>query len=392
VPHDATPLPQRAYVWQREWSPMVTAAVREAGPRLEGLVVLGAEIMWKEGRAHVLRPAVDWATCREAGKPVGVALRIAPSVPSGAVQTRLFAETAKSLIAEAAQHGVPCAEFQVDFDCPDRKLAEYRRWLPAVREAARPARFVVTALPAWLNEREFVRLIAEVDGYILQVHSVPTRSSGEGAALCDVARAERWVEEAARLGRPFAVSLPTYSALVGYDPAGRLLGMALDGVQPSWPAGTRVTESSSDPAELSQLVGRWRHSHPAVLTGLIWYRLPVSGAARNWRWPTLAAVMEGRPPASRLEVMTAGQNPVDLSVANSGEAEDALDVAVRVRWSGPPPVAAEALRGWEVIMTAEEARFVRTAGAVPRLLPGSARDIGWLRFDQTASLHVEIIR
>jgi Protein of unknown function (DUF3142) len=391
------PLRQRAYIWQRDWTPAVSAAVRQAGPHLDGFLVLGAEVAWKDGTPHVLRPRVDWVALRETGQPLGIALRIGPFDPFDLMareeSTQLLAELAKSLVAEARENGVPCAEFQVDYDCADRKLAAYRSWLPALRAAVKPVRFVITTLPAWLDdEAEMTRLVAGVDGFVLQVHSVPTRDSGERAALFDTARARRWVGRAAKLGRPFTVSLPTYSALVGYDSHGRSLGMALDGVQPSWPAGTRVVEFVSDSAELSRLVAEWRTARPAGMEGVAWYRLPVGSGERTWRWPTFAAVMEGREPAHRLQVFTAGGNPVDLSLANAGEAEESLHVAVLVRWDGPAATAAEALRGWTVFQSEHEARFTRDETAVPRLLPGGCRNIGWLRFNQPTQTYAEILR
>lgn len=391
APHDSAPLPQRAYVWQREWTPAIATAVREAAPSLSGFVVLGADIAWKDGKARVLRPTVDWEALREGGTPVGIAMRIDPSA-AVASDTTLFADTARALVAEVKSRGVACAEFQVDFDSPDRKLSQYRSWLRGIREAVSPVRLVITALPAWLDEREFARLAGEVDGYVLQVHSVQTRAQGTPVALCDPARAQRWVMQAAKIGHPFVVSLPTYSALVGYAPDGRLLGMALDGVQPSWPAGTRVVEFSPDPADLARLVAGWRNLHPTAMRGIIWYRLPVSGVARNWRWPTFAAVIAGREPTRHLEILAEGASPVDLRLANHGEAEEPLNLTVVARWNGPPPIAVEALRGWSATRTAQEVRFVRTAISVPRLLPGSRRDIGWLRFAEATPLHVEIIR
>ena len=36
---------------------------------------------------------------------------------------------------------------------------------------------------------------------------------------------------------------------------------------------------------------------------LLWYRVPVSRDSLNWSWPTLAAVMAGRAPVHRLEVV-----------------------------------------------------------------------------------------
>ena len=393
-PAVSTPLPQRAYVWQREWTPAVSAATHEAS-NLDGLIVLGAEVAWKNGQPHIIRPAVDWAALRATKKTIGIALRIDPfSGPfsSDDERLRLFVKLAHSLLDERKENSVPCPEFQVDFDCAQKKLAGYRLWLRELRGAVKPARLVITTLPSWLDEPEFRTLINEVDAYVLQVHSVPTQNEAGRVALCDVAQAQRRVAKAAKLGKPFIVSLPTYSAVVGYDANGHLLGMALDGVQPSWPAGTRVVEFTSDADELSRLIHGWQNQRPAAMEGLVWYRLPVSTDARNWRWPTFAAVIEGRAPTRKLKVLTAGENPADLSFSNEGEAEEPLRDTVLVRWDGPAPLAAEALPGWTVTMTGNDARFAPASVAGPRLMPGAKRGIGWLRFEQRAFLHVEIIR
>jgi hypothetical protein len=388
------PLGQWAYVWQREWTPAVSAAIRQAAPKLDGFVVLGAEIAWKDGQPKVLRPPVDWAVLRETGRPIGIAMRIDPFTEAPALhdgRTRTFSELAKSLVEDARQHGVTCAEFQVDYDCPKKRLAEYRAWLAPVRAAVKPVRLVITALPSWLDESEVRGLLAMSDAFVLQVHSVPTKNEGERVALCDPERARRWVSQAGKFGRPFSVALPTYSALVGYDADGHSLGMATDGVQPAWPPGTRVVEFDSNAEDESRLVADWRGGHPAAMERIAWYRLPVEGK-RNWHWPTFAAVIEGRAPQHRLDILTSDDNPVDVSLANRGEAEERLDLSVRIRWDGAAPVAAEGLRGWTVSQTEGEVRFTRTGATMPRLLPGSRREIGWLRFAARPSLHAEIFR
>jgi len=381
-------------VWQREWTPAVAAAIWQAAPKLGGFVVLGAEIGWKDGKPRVLRPPVDWAVLRETGGPIGIAMRIDPFAESATLRderTRLFSETAKSLIGDARKRGVTCAEFQVDYDCAKMRLAEYRAWLAPLRDAVKPARLVITALPSWLDESEAGRLFSAADAFVMQVHSVPTRNEGERVALCDFARAQRWIAQAAKFGRPFTVALPTYSALVGYDAEGHSLGMATDGVQPKWPPGTRVVEFDSEADDEARLVAEWRAGHPATMERIAWYRLPVEGK-RNWRWPTFSAVIEGRPPQQRLEVSTGDGNPADVSLANRGEAEERLDVSVVIRWEGPAPLAAEALRGWSVSQTEHEARFTRTDAPMPRLLPEGRREIGWLRFAERPALHTEIVR
>ncbi|MEO7167465.1 MAG: hypothetical protein ABI016_10565, partial [Chthoniobacterales bacterium] len=46
-------LPQRGYLWQRNWTPAVAAAFSTARKHLQGVVLLGAEIEWAEGRPRV---------------------------------------------------------------------------------------------------------------------------------------------------------------------------------------------------------------------------------------------------------------------------------------------------------------------------------------------------
>jgi len=393
-PQSTARLEQWAYVWQRGWPPAVGAALREAAPRLDGFVVLGAEVAWKNGQVQVIRPPVDWDALRATGKPVGIAMRIDPFADSAATRderTGVLTGLAKSLVHDAQRHGVACAEFQVDYDCAKKRLAEYRAWLAPLRDAVKPARLVITALPSWLNESEAGGLFAVPDAFVLQVHSVPTRHEDERVALCDPVRAGRWVAQAAKFGRPFTVALPTYSALVGYDEAGHSLGMATDGVQPKWPPGTRIVEFDSDAEEMARLVAGWSAAHPAALRRIAWYRLPVEGK-RNWRWPTFSAVIEGRMPVHRLEALAADGNPADISLANRGEAEERLDATVLIRWEGAAPVASEALRGWSVSLSDHEARFTRTPATIPRLLPDGRREIGWLRFGTRPPLSAEIVR
>src|SRR5690348_993464 len=76
---DGAPLSQRAYIWQRDWNAPVGASLAEGREVLDGCVVLGAEIEWKSGNPRAIKPRVDWLALRTFGKPVSVAMRIAPS-------------------------------------------------------------------------------------------------------------------------------------------------------------------------------------------------------------------------------------------------------------------------------------------------------------------------
>jgi hypothetical protein len=172
----------------------------------------------------------------------------------------------------------------------------------------------------------------------------------------------------------------------------KLLGVAMDSVQPAWPPNTRILEWATDADDVATLVQEWQRSRPAQLRELLWYRLPVATDARNWRWATLSAVMSGRKPLHRLEVSQEGENPIDLSIINVGEADEQLDVAVTATWKNNALMSADALIGWIVDLTPKRAVFAAAPGHRTRLAPGGKRKIGWLRYERPASLQVELAR
>lgn len=393
----AAPLTHRAYVWQREWTPAVKAAVGESKSKLAGHVVLGAEITWRASTARPVRATIDW---RSLGSTCSLALRVAPwPGPFDDASAKPVVDEALHLLSEAKAHAVACTELQLDFDCAQKKLAGYERWVRAVRTAIHPARLVITTLPVWLAEPEFKSLIAAADGYVLQVHSVLPTKNSDRTAICDPERARKCVAQASALGRDFEVALPTYSALVGFDAAGKLLGYHFEGPAPDWPANAKVMQFRSQPEEMAALVREWQTKRPAHLRGVLWYRLPISTDRQNWTLPQLYAVIEGRPLRHDLAAVCENKNPVDIIVINRGEADEAMRT-VRVSWHDAQLVASDALPGWRIEAGTQSVTFHpgvatnggdRRAFAIPGLSPGERRSIGWLRFDKPASVHVEIV-
>jgi uncharacterized protein DUF3142 len=386
-----TPLLQRGYLWQRDWTQAVAVAVTEADRQMDGVVVHGADIQWNAGRPSPIRANLSWQTLEGLKKPVALALRIEP-YPGPFVEHDLAAMTivreATRLIQDAKAHRLNLSELQLDFDCPQKKLAGYEIWVRTVRTAIRPIKLVLTVLPVWLDERDFPDLLQQSDGYVLQVHSIPTGHRTGHEVLCDPAFARSWVTKAGALGRPFDVALPTYRCTAGYNPDGNLLGVAMDSVAPVFPPGTRLLEFDSDADALARLVNDWHAARPEYLKGVIWYRLPVSTDRQNWRWPTVTAVMEGRIPLRRIEVSGRGDNPVDLSISNNGEADVPVNCTVTVTWKDGNLIASDALHGWNIRLEPGRAFFRSTHGL--RLPPGTRIDIGWLRYDRMLPLALHV--
>ncbi len=359
---------------------------------MDGVVLLGAEINFAGKKPETVKASIDWDTVKRKTKHCSVALRVSPFAgPFRAddAVARAIVDLAKELINEARIHGVELEEFQLDFDCARRNLGAYRVWLRTLKPIVHPTRFVVTTLPAWLDDPQFRALVREADGYVLQVHSVPL-SNGSGAALCDVRSARQWIDKAVNFELPFSVALPTYRCSAGYGPDGKLLSVAMDSVQPSWPPGTRVLEFAANADDLATLVDGWKRSRPPQLRELIWYRVPIATDTRNWRWTTLSAVMAGRRPEHKLNILQEGENPIDLSIFNAGEADEQLSGNVIASWTDAGLTAADALSGWNVRPENDRATFSVVASRGLRLAPGANRKIGWLRFDRLTNLRVEL--
>ena len=382
---------QRGYIWQREWTRGVADSLGEAGRRMDGVVLLGAEINFAGKRPDIVKASIDWEAVKRQGVPCSVALRVAPfggPFREDDTTARIIIDVTKQLLSEARAHHVKIEEFQFDFDCAQKNLGAYRAWVRMLRIAVHPVRFVITVLPAWLDESEFLLLAREADAYVLQVHSVPI-STGGSATLCETHLAQEWVTKAARLGLPFSVALPTYRCTAGYGPDGKLLGVAMDSIQPSWPPGTRILEFGADCDNLAALVNAWQETRPAQLCELLWYRVPVVTDTRNWRWATLSAVMAGRRPGHRLSIRQEGANPIDLSIVNAGEADEQLTSNVTATWSGAGLTASDALAGWSVRSENGRAVFSVIPEHRFRLAPGATHKIGWLRYDQPPNLRTE---
>jgi len=269
----AGPIPQQAYVWQRSWTPAVREAVAQASG-FEALVFLGTELDLRREP-----PGVAWVRFESpAGRPPGIALR-AGSFPGRFQDSPL----ALNAMVEAGRRLVVAAkstpfELQIDYDCPESKLADYAFLVRELKKRI-DVPIVITALPAWLGQkRAFADLIAAADGFVLQVHSLELPSDPrKEAVLCDPKAARRWVETAARFGRPFRVALPTYGYAVAFDAGGKLIGLSAEGPSLAWPAGATVKTVRSDPAAMAELVRGWTRDRPRELAGILWYRLPVPG-------------------------------------------------------------------------------------------------------------------
>lgn len=397
VPRTTGPPPQGAYVWQREWTPAVQQAVHEHASNLKEIIALAAEVTWRNGQPQVTRINLDFGALQAAGAPIGLALRIGSfSGPfaSHSPITDTLAAIAWDLVQQAQDAHLSPRELQIDFDCPESKLSGYRLWLDAIRRKVQIP-VTITALPSWLNHREFARLVDPADGYVLQVHSLERPKAPDAATtLCDPAAASRAVEWAARLRRPFRVALPTYGYRIAFDHQQRFLGISAEGPAPTWPGDAIIREVRAEPNALASLIQKWTADRPIYLQGILWYRLPTADDTMNWQWRTLTAVMKGQTaePDLRVEVRRPEPNLAEIDLVNAGQADAPLQVAVELRWAEAKLVAADAIGGFGQADAADD--HLQLQG--PRLLaherlgPGQRRMIGWVRLSKDMEVQAHV--
>ena len=390
----AAPLPHDVYVWQRAWNEPVREAVVRHATNFQTLVVLGAEVTWKDKLPQPTRVALDYAALRNSGRPIGLALRIGPSAGpfhSNDPVALALAALGKSLVHEAAGNGVQIAELQLDFDCAESKLDGYRVWVETIRERIKPVPLIITALPSWLRQPSFGRLAAASDGFILQVHSLERpKSFATPFSLCDPAAARRSVEQAAQLNVPFRVALPTYGYYVAFDASDEFIGLAADGPSIKWPPGTQIREVRTDASAMATLVAFWNTNHPATMHGFIWYRLPVENENLNWRFSTLDVVMSGRVPQADLKVESRSPEPelVEVILRNNGSADFQNEFSVRVRVRSARVVAGDSLGGFDFGKNGSGDVLFHARELVLRA--GEQRKIGWLRTNKKAEVAIEV--
>lgn len=387
------PLPQDIYVWQRVWNDQVKAALTTASKSAAGFAALAAEIDLRNGEPKIFRPDLDYAALKLSSRPIALAIRIDPFTGPFNENDRAaeaIARLARDVVKSAQDDGLSPAELQIDFDCGEWKLDGYRAWLRKIRAAVAPLAVTPTILPSWLKHRAFTKLAHECGGFILQVHSVAVPQTVEDTReLTDPVRAVQWVEQAARVGVPFRVSLPTYSYLVAFDSAGKLCGISAEGPSARWPQQARVVRWDAQPAAMARLLAQWQHARPEMLRSVCWYRLPVAGDSLNWSWKTLEAVMEGRTPRRQLRVAASKSQPRDIVVINTGEADESLPKRISARWSEASLVAADALEGYTLKQSGNDNMVsfeLNRSGEILRLSPDGRRKIGWIRCEPPTAI------
>ena len=367
-----TPTPDpthEAYIWQRQWTPAVVAALSAQQSVFAGWRVLGLQVI---GSQKIdVRP--DLAALASSARPVRLVVRIEGA--RGPLAVPALLARLSPLIARWRAAGLDLTGIEIDHDCATSALADYASWLQQLRRGLPgELRLSITALPSWLDSPALDQLLAAVDDSVLQVHAVerPDRS------LFDGKQARQWtLAFARRTQHPFAVALPAYGVRVDTDAQGRV--SAVDAEADIERSGAGGRELRADPREVARFLRQLASDRPENLRGYLWFRLPVAGDRRGWSAAMLGAVIAATPLESHFVVrgtLNAGGS-VDLALRNLGTLDappPAVDLPAHCRLG-------DALGRYRLQSTPAGLRLAPDADA---WLPvGETMDIGWVRCAQT---------
>lgn len=370
APPPAGSEPDGFYVWQRQWSEAVAAAVKaESGP----IFPLVCEVRGRE--AAVAWSAPDWELLRTLEAPTLV-MRVEVAALGS---PRLDAVLGDVLNELAGRLGAAPENVQLDVDCPESRLDEYARLLGRVRGMIPGTRISVTALPCHLARREFAAVARQVDYYVLQIHGLEVPSSiGAPASLMDPTAARRAIAAAGKLGAPYRIAMPCYGYEVNFDrQSGRFHHLNAEAWQGHDPT-MAVRIMAADPGELAGMVCELRNSRSASgCRGIVWFRLPVPGDRLTWDRATVKKLQDGAVPETGYKARWQQDlsGAWELWVENSGMLGH-RGIRVALGWAAPAGDG-DPLNGF----TAGDA----LPGVLPAELkgmpppPGMAQKIAWFR-------------
>lgn len=364
------PLPNDAYIWQRQWTPALRRAVAQSEPGVRAWRVLAAE-MDVRGQWRTFTP--DWRALAASGKPVVAVVRIEGQLQQW--DEHVLLTDVQAVLAQWRAQSLPFAGVEIDHDCATSRLPDYAHFLQSLRPTLLSGeRLSITALPTWLDSGELNALIAQADEAVLQVHAVQSPRAG----LFDPQRARSWLSLfAGHTDKPWRVALPAYGTRVSWNEQGGV--SAIESERPSLIGSDGSSELFADPRVMQTFVAGMEADAPRGLAGIVWFRLPTGEDERAWSAASWHAVLGRVPLQARLQVSadrTDDPQRYDVRLSNTGSADLSLPALVRIEGACP---AADGIEGYRLQRGASGLYLQRSRSGVLRA--GRQLSIGWLRCD-----------
>lgn len=294
------------WVWQRS-EPLADAERAELSA--QGVRI----IYWEVGEIENVGETWRWKARFTLPQPNGAELRFIPVVRLESHERSPFSETSlESLLGALAATAKGAEELQLDYDAPDRLIAEYAAALKKIHTLV--PKLSITALPHWARGSALNVLEGSVDELAPMLYDFEPDPIVEGAAplpLLDPEKLAAWLAGWSKCKTGWRAGMPAFARVTLIDPNGKSRGhvrewnwddlcfnKSLAPLQPTAlgltlfkaQASTRITNT---PVKTEQRVAvRWPDRAALIRVieqvrktnarGVVFFRLPDSSAPSGW--------------------------------------------------------------------------------------------------------------
>lgn len=365
-------LPSDAYIWQRRWTPAVSAAVTAGQDATHAWRILAAEL---DGHGAWITTAPDNALLAHGHTPVIAVIRIEGQLTDW--DEEQLATHILDLKTTWQHNSLPVSGIEIDHDCATARLPAYARFLARLRgRLGKDTALSVTILPAWIASPALEDVLARVDDAVLQIHAVQNPQYG----LFNPQKAHDWVRAfALRRHGPWHVALPAYGTRVTWGTDGRIAGVESE--LDRFMGADSGHELVASPADIAAFMKRIERAPPHGLAGWVWFRLPTTDDRRAWSLATWRAVVLHQPLRTALSVSLhrpATSAPYDIVLNNDGNADSPAPATIRIE--SLCPSGADGMNGYSLDYDAGGMWLRRDQPGLLRA--GQYSVIGWVRCDQ----------
>ena len=360
--------------------------ISELRPQVHRYIVLAGEFKKDRERPAVHAVRIKWSYLARKGVSAVLAFRINAEAaklletPEGAQSlARAIGTNIGGSFRNARAAKVSVSGIQIDYDCPSSRLADYATFLKILKTRIPATELSVTALPTWLARPAFKEVAANTGHYVLQLHTFEIPRKPDDLTRVFLSnQAASCTETASRIGRPFYVSLPTYSYEVAYDAKNRFAGLRAEQAPSFREKGLRYRTVSTDPGEILSFTRTLKKEPPPHFLGICWFRLPLKTDELNWDIKTLRAVLDGREPKFLLQaaVVPVGKGLCEIYLVNRGERNASSPVRFAVGWGKDAPIFYDLLGGCRA-MAATDRQGLAIEGPAPKV--GKRAIVAWFR-------------
>lgn len=377
------------YIWQRDWNEFVQDGISKIQPGISKFIVLCGDFRYENGKPSINAVDIDWSYFREKDIEITLAFRINTETKEllqtdGAFKVADGIKTVFDRVIESAtNNGVKVIDIQIDYDCPTSKLADYSNFIRICKERFPEQRISITALPTWLDSKDFKELIKHTSYYVLQLHSFEIPKTADKARQIFLKdEAPSYIFQASQLGHPYYISLPTYGYEAAFGQDGQFLGIRAEVNPVTLGKDMQYQTVISEPVEILSFLREIQQVKPQKFLGVCWFRMPIKTDEFNWHINTLKAVLENRVPVAKVnaEIKTLQDGLCEVYLVNNGEKNILAPISFTVNWQKGSSPLYDVLGRYEG-RALSNGNGIEITGFPPKV--GNKILVAWIRYPKT---------